>query len=380
MDKKQLITVSALGALIVALVCFVVFSSESTERLTKNQVLRIADEIYEVEDVEKYLRIASSESGDINATYSDLEKGSYYESIYQPRKAYSSVADEKKILFPEEELNKAKEDFTKKSNEFAQYGISENDYIEYREDQYKEENLNNNFTTYFQLPDEDYNEMISGYSGDELKTYTFRLMKFSYEEPVSGESGDILESGDIVADEHEGHNHSGDELEEKEDRSKATMLIKAQTALEAVKSGDDFETVAKEYADMDYIINENGFKMINGEVLTQVVPIIQNQMSFATGSLLVPPEVFEKMKTCEIGGYTEIIEASDASGYYFAKVEKVEDGFVGEADKEFRSVLLSSLQQEIDPNTGRPVYWDNLVYTILDIEINQSALVKYLYK
>ena len=34
MDKKQLITVSALGALIVALVCFMVIYSESEERLT----------------------------------------------------------------------------------------------------------------------------------------------------------------------------------------------------------------------------------------------------------------------------------------------------------------------------------------------------------
>lgn len=374
MDKKQVITVSILGALIVALVCFVVIYSGNTERLTKNQVLRIGDTIYEVSDVEKYLRIASSESGDsgdINATFSEVEKGNFYELVYLPRKAYASVADEKKILFPEEELNKAKEDFAKKSSEFAQHGITEKDYIKYREDQYKEENLNNNFTTYFQLPDEDYKEMISGYSGDELKTYTFRLMKFSYEEPVSGESGDIPESGDIAADEHE---HSEDEVEEKEDRSKATMLLKAQTALEAVKSGDDFETVAKEYADMDYTINENGFKTINGEVLTQVVPIIQNQMSFSTGALLVPSEVFEKMKTCEIGGYTEIIDAQDASGYYFVKVENVEDGFVGEADKEFRELLFSSIGQD------QKVYWDNMVYNELDIEINQSALVRYLYK
>ena len=55
MDKKQLVTVSVLGAIIVALVCFVVFSSEKAERLTKNQLLRIEDTIYEISEVEKVL-------------------------------------------------------------------------------------------------------------------------------------------------------------------------------------------------------------------------------------------------------------------------------------------------------------------------------------
>ncbi len=217
--------------------------------------------------------------------------------------------------------------------------------------------------------------MISGYSGDELKTYTYRLMKFSYEEPKSGDSGDMAE---VEHDEHDGHDHSEEELaEEKEDRSKETMLLKAQTALNAVKSGDDFETTAKEHADMDYIISDNTLKVINGELLTQVVPVMQSQMSFSTGALLVPAEVLEKMKTCEHGSYTDIIDVPEASGYYFVKVEKVEDGFVGEADKEFRNLLLQSMGQ--DPEMR--VYLDNLVYeSINDVEVNQSALTKFILK
>lgn len=366
MDKKQLIIVSALGALIVALVCFVVFSSENTERLTKNQPLRIEDTIYEISDVEKYLRIASAESGesgDINASFSSEEKESFCNLIYLPRKIYASAAEKKKILFPEEELKNAKEDFSKKSAEFARYGITEEDYLKYREEQYKEQTLNNNFASYFKIDDEDYKEMISAYSGDELKTYTYRLMRFAYEEPVSGESGDM----------HEGHDHSD---EEKEDRSKETMLLKAQAALTAVKSGDDFETVAKEQADMDYIIEDNTFKVLNGGLLTKVVPVIETQTSFSTGALVVPAEVFEKMKTCEVGGYTEIIDVSEASGYYFVKVENIEDGFVGEGDKEFRKLLLESMGNDSEMRT----YWDNLVYSIIDVEINQSALTRFILK
>ena len=344
MDKKQLITVSALGALIVVLVCFVVFSSENTERLTKNQVLRIEDTIYEVSELEKYMHITNEANGDITKVLTDTEKETLFGEFIQS-KVYASVATEKSILFPEEELTRAKKDYEAKAETFAKYGITEEDYLRYAEDDYKMMNLSNNFGTYYELPDEYYQEFEDYYSGDELKTYSFRMMNFRYEVPESGESGDS----------HEGHEHE----ETEEDRTQETVLAKAQTALASVKSGDDFEAVAKEYSDGTYTISQNSLQFLNGEIQYAIQPVLESKL----GS----KEVFEAVKTLKAGEYTDVIEVPDSTTYYFVKVESIEDGFVGKAAEEVKEQLLYE-------------YQETLLIEDLDYEANQSALVKFLYK
>lgn len=344
MDKKQLITVSALGALIVVLVCFVVFSSENTERLTKNQVLRIEDTIYEVSELEKYMYITNEANGDITKELTDEEKETLF-GEFVSAKVYASVATEKSILFPEEELTSAKEEYANKAETFAKYGITEEDYLKYAEDDYKKMNLTNNFGSYYELPDKYYQEFEDYYSGDELKTYGFRMMNFRYEVPESGESGDS----------HEGHEHE----ETEEDRTQETILAKAQTALAAVKSGDDFETVAKEYSDGTYTISQNSLQFLNGELQYAIWPVLESKL----GST----EVFEAVKTLKAGEYTDVIEVPDSTTYYFVKVETIEDGFVGEAAEEVKEQLLYE-------------YQETLLIEGLDYEANQSALVRFLYK
>ena len=336
MDKKQLTIVSILGILIVALVAFVLFSSESEVRLTKNQVLRIDDTIYELPELEKYLLIYNESTGDIAKASTEEEKEAIFESFIQT-KIYASVADKKAILFPAEELTTAKNEYASKSETFAQYGVTEEDYIRYAEDEYKMTNLSNNFGTYYELPADVYKEFEEYYSGDELKTYTYRMMNFRYEVPESGESGDAIEA----------------------ERQQETVLAKAQTALAAVKSGDDFETVAKEHSDGTYSFTQNSLVFLNGEVQYAIEPVLESKLGYT--------ELYDAVKALNAGEYTDIIEIADATSYYFVKVENIEDGFVGEAAEEVKEQLLYE-------------YQETLLIEELDYEANTASLVRFLYK
>lgn len=339
MDKKQLTIVSILGVLIVALVCYVVFSSANAPRLTKNQVLRIEDTIYEYSELEKYMHIYNEAGGDIAKVLTDSEKEALYGAFLQT-KIYANVADKKAILFPEEELAQAKTDFSTKVDTFATYDITEEDYINYIEDEYKMMTLMNNFGAYYELPDDVYSEFVALYSGDDLKTYTYRMMNFRYEEPELGESGDAA-------------------IEHEDERSKEVMLAKAQTALTAVKSGDDFETVAKEYSDGQYSFAQNSLVFSNGETQYVIAPLLESKL----GST----EVYDAVKVLNIGEYTDVIEVPGNTSYYLVKVENIEDGFVGEAAKELKEQLLNE-------------YQETLLTENLDLEINQSLLVRFMYK
>ncbi len=339
MDKKQVTIVSILGALIVALVCFVVFTSESEVRLTKNQVLRIEDEIYELSELEKYMHISNNLEGDIAKVLTEEEKQQIFEGFIQT-KVYAFVADQKAILFPEEELTTAKSDYAAKAEIFDKYGITEEDYIKYVEDSYKFTNLSNNFGTYYELPEDVYQEFEDYYSGDELKTYTYRMMNFRYEVPESGESG---ESGDAI----------------EADRQQENVYVKAQTAMAAVKGGDDFQATAKEYADGQYSFNQNSLVYLNGELQYAIEPVLESKLGYK--------DLYDAVKPLKAGEYTDIIEIPDATSYYFVKVENVEDGFVGEAVKEVKDQLLYE-------------YQETLLLEGLDYEANTASLVRFLYK
>lgn len=336
MDKKQLTIVSILGALIVALVCYVVFTSENEARLTKNQVLRIEDTIYELPELEKYMHISNEANGDITKKLTEEEKEAIFEAFIQT-KIYASVADKKAILFPDAELTTAKSNYATKSETLAKYGISEEDYIKYSEDEYKMRNLSNNFGSYYELPDDIYQEFVNLYSGDDLKTYTYRMMNFRYEVPASGESGDSIEA----------------------ERKQDNVLAKAKTALDSVKGGADFETVAKEHSDGTYSFTQNSLVFLNGETQYAIVPVLESKL----GS----KEVYDAVKTLKAGEYTDIIEVKDATSYYFVKVENIEDGFVGEAAKEVKDQLLYE-------------YQETLLIENLDYEANTASLVRFLYK
>ena len=150
------------------------------------------------------------------------------------------------------------------------------------------------------------------------------------------------------------------------------VTVKINEVERQFPKGTTFETVAKEYADGEYIMSGNSFSYLNGEIQHKIAPIIKNETSpFSGGGLLVPTELFEAMKQIESGEYTDIIEIPGESMYCFAKLENAEDGFTGDADKEFRKVILNEYQY-------------NLLIDIYNFDfekdINMSSLAKFLYK
>ena len=189
-----------------------------------------------------------------------------------------------------------------------------------------------NFSAYYDLPEDLYNEFKNSYSGDDLKSYSFRTMRFYYEEP---------EYGEVV-----------------EDRREDFVRAKAETALVEVNNGGDFEKIAEEQADGVYTIGTNGLVYINGDLEHAIGPTLESKL----GST----DLYNKVKALKAGEVTEIVLDKESTAFFFTKLETVKDGFVGEADKEVREELLMQLQESI-------------ILEEVKYEENMSALIQFVY-
>ncbi|MBQ8299987.1 MAG: hypothetical protein IJX99_09100 [Clostridia bacterium] len=345
MDKKQMVIVSVIAAIVVALVVGVVVVSDTTPRLTKQEVLKVDNNIYTVEELEKFMYISKEADGDIEKALTEEEMETIYGEFIQS-KVYAAAADSKKISFPSGEVASAQSKYDSKASVFEAHGITSGDYMRYAEDNYKMTTLMNNISTYYELPEDIYNEFKNSYSGDDLKSYSFRTMRFYYEVPASGESGDVEpkvnESGEIV-----------------EDRRKESVRAKAEAALAAVNNSGDFEKIAEEQADGRYTINNNGLVYLNGNLEYAIAPILESKL----GS----KDLYEKVKALNVGEVTEMVDDTEGTSFIFTKLESVEDGFVGEADKEVREQLISEVQETI-------------ILKDVSYQENMSALIQFLYK
>lgn len=344
MDKKQAIIVSVIAAVIVALVVSVVVVSDMTPRLTKEQVLEVEGTIHTMDELRDFMIISKDSQGDIEKTLTEEEMQTIYGEFIRS-KVYAAAADSKKISFPSGEAQTAISDYEKKAESFEKHGVTSGDYLKYAEDEYKMSILMNSFSTYYDLPEDVYNDFKNSFSGDDLKSYSFRTMRFYYEEPESGETAEVetevIESGEIV-----------------EDRSKDAVRVKVEKALAEVKNSGDFEKIAKEQADGRYIINTNGLVFLNGDLEYAVGPTLE--------STLGSKELYDSVKALNSGEVTEIILDEENKSFIFTKLESVEEGFVGEADKEVREQLLMEVQESI-------------VLEKVNYKENPSSIVKFLY-
>ncbi len=344
MDKKQLVIVYVIATVIVALVVGVVIVSDTTPRLTKNEVLKVKNNIYTLDELEKFMNISKEADGDIEKSLTEEEMETIYSNFIQS-KIYAAAADSKKISFPSGEATSAQAEYDSKAEIFEAHGITSGDYMRYAEDNYKMTTLKNNFSAYYDLPEDLYNEFKNSYSGDDLKSYSFRTMRFYYEEPESGESGDVEpkvnESGEVV-----------------EDRRKDVIRAKAEAALVEVNNGGDFEKIAEEHADGRYTIHNNGLLYLNGNLEYAIGPTLESKL----GSI----DLYNKVKALNAGEVTEIVHDEEGTSFLFTKLESVEDGFVGEADKEVREELLMQIQESI-------------ILEEVKYEENMSALIQFMY-
>ena len=189
------------------------------------------------------------------------------------------------------------------------------------------------------------------------------MMSFYYDEETE-ESGDVAVenasgevSGDVSGDTIEVE--SGDTSEEKEDRSRETILATAQDVLNQVRNSGDFEALAKEHSSFRYTFKGSGYTLINGEIEYATTAVLESKLGNT--------ELYNQVLKLNAGETTELVEDEETNVFYLVKVESVDDGFVGSGDEELREILLSQYQEDV-------------MLTGIKYEFNSAAIIRLYYK
>ena len=322
MDKKTGIILGIIAAVVVVLLTVVFVVDANTEKLGSDTIFVVNGEKYSTEEFKDFVRIAYNESGDINAEVSYHDAESLLNNFMTNKILYNAAVS-CGVKIDEEALKTYEDEYSGDEAVLLAAGVSKDDYMKHKEEEEMIQTMQYDYTTYFTLPDDIYEEERALYETNGMyNTYEFRLMSIPYEEKVSGdESGDeidVLESGD------------------KEDLSKEAQLKVAEDVLSRIKSGEDFEGLAKEYGSSLYFFMDNGIYMTkNGEIEYATTPMLERK-------LFGNQELINTIKSMQSGDLSEIIVDESNSRFQILKVEKVEDGFVGEAEKELKEYILGN--------------------------------------
>lgn len=335
MDKKKYIAIIAIVVMMAVLVIWVLATSNKGENvLSSNELLKIEDKIYTVEDCKNYIKIANEAEGDIAKVMTETEKQEAVDQFLR-EKTYAYAAEKHGITVPEEEIEKFKNDYSGEKL-YAENGISQEAYLKNASENYLYTQLSQNIGEYYELPEEVYDSFLEGLE-DPMKSYSFRMMTFYYEEPESGET-----SGDI----------SGDKLRD-------AVYAKAEDIRNQVIDGGDFEKLAQENSSYRYTFNGSSYTLVNGNIEYVSSVLLKDKLGSEA--------IYNAVKDLESGECSEIVEDTESNVINFVKVETVEDGFVGKADEEIREILLNE-------------YQENLVAGDMHYHLNQSALLKVYYQ
>lgn len=345
-----MVIVSIIAVVIVALVLGVFYISKDVPKTSLSTIITVDGQDYSIEEFNKYASIANEAEGDISKVLTSGDKQTLLESYLQT-KLYVASADKNNITVPEEEITNYEAEYDEKAAVFSPYGVSKEDYLKYKEDSYKMNELATNFSEYYALPEEYYNAILEAYSGDQ-KTYSFRIMSFYYD-AATEESGDT-EEVTVPEETAEEPAENTEETEEK-DNSRETVLATVESVREQVINGGDFETLAKENASYRLAFKGNSYTLVNGDLEYATTPLLQSKIG--------NEELYNKVLELNSGETTEIIEDISSNMFYIAKVESIEEGFVGEADEELRQILISQ-------------YRDTLIGSNISYEVNQAGLLK----
>lgn len=345
MDKKTSIVILIIGIVIIALIGLAFALETKTTQLSSNDILRINDEIYHADEFEKFIKYTLyKNNGEITIDEeehaNDLANGTSKEDIFlsdtlnsfYQMKVYGILAKEKNIVVTSEDISQIESDFDSDSEKITASGLSKEDFVNIEKQQAIISKVSSAPTDYLELPDGVYDEYIGQFSGDELKSYTYRIIQVGYtEDKVSGEvSGET--SGEIIP---------GDKAEKEAYMNAIVARINA---------GESFEAVS-ESGDNRLIFKGNG------------IEFAKSIQEYAAGFLLeqkVGEEMYEAMKNTEAGKITDIIDSN--SVFQIALVEKVEDGIVGESKDELIELMITE-------------YASDLIYSyVKDMEVNNSAL------
>ena len=349
MDKKTGIIIGVLMVIVLGLV-LVVFGLESkTDGLTSSDILKINDTVYARSEFEDFLRYTLyQDNGEIVIDETDedtaeaLENGSSKEDIYKSNamnsfyqmKVYGLVAEDKNIVIDEETLAEISGDYETNKEKISQFGISKESYIEIEKEQAIVDMISNNPSEYLTLSDEVYDAYIEQFSGDDLKSYTYRMIQVGYTaDTVSGETSG--ESGEVIP---------GDRAEKEAYMNEIVARI---------NSGVSFEEAA-ESGDNRLIFVGNGIQFAKS--------LEENSAGFLLEQKLSSDDAVQAVKNAKDGELTDVIDTGSTFEVYL--VEKVQDGIVGEAKEELVELMISS-------------YASDLIYQyVKDMELNSAALAR----
>lgn len=349
MDKKTGIIIGVLAAIVLILVLVVFGLETKSTGLTSSDVLRINNEIYSRSEFEDFLRYTLYQNdGEIKIDEEDeetaqaLEAGTSKEEIFKSNtlnsfyqmKVCGLVAKDKGITVDAEKLEEISGDFEAEKDKITRFGLSKESYVEIEKGQTIVQMISNEPSKYLTLPDGVYDEYLKQFSGDDLKSYTYRMMQVNYTaDKVSGESSG--ESGEIIPGNR--------------DEKEAYM----NEIVARINSGVSFEEAA-ESGDNRLIFVGNGIQFAKS--------IEENSAAFLLEQKITNEDALNAVKNAKDGEMTDVIDTGDAFEIYL--VEKVQDGIVGKAKDELVELMISSYAQD-------------LIYQyVKDMEVNNAALAR----
>ena len=244
------------------------------------------------------------------------------------------VAKDKNIVVETEKLDEISGDFEKDKEKIEKFGLSKESYVNIEEGQAIVQMISNEPTKYLTLPDGIYEEYLEQFSGDDLKSYTYRMIQVNYTaDTVSGET-----SGE-----------SGEVIKGNRDEKEAYM----NEIVARIKAGVSFEDAA-ESGDNRLIFVGNGIQFAKS--------LEENSAGFLLEQKITNEDALEAVKNAKDGELTDVIDTGDAFEIYF--IEKVQDGIVGKAKDELIELMISS-------------YANDLIYQyVKDMEVNNAALAR----
>lgn len=338
MDKKTGIIVLIIGVVIVALIGLAFGLEGGVEKMSADEILKINDNVYkkaEFEDFIKYTlfknngeiiidETANADSIANGTSKEDIFVSDTLNSFYQ-QKVTEIFVNKNNVTLSDEDKATIEEEYTNNQTALDTCGLSKDSYVQFETIRKISENIANNPSEYIELPDDVYEEYISNFSGDDLKSYTFRIIQLGYTNDTT--SGDEVVSGD-----------------------KAEKEAQINDMLARINNGEAFEEVGQS-GDTRIVLVGNSFNLIKCD------------QEYAAGMLLkqkLGEDLFNAAAGLIDGQITRIVDTGNE--FQFALMEKVEDGIVGNAKAELQELLIGEYKNE-------------LIYSnIQNVEANNPAL------
>ena len=349
MDKKTSIVLLVIGVVIIALIGLAFGLETQTKQLTSEDILRINNEVYKRAEFESFVKYSLyKKDGDTSYDESaheghghdttltseeDIFVSDALNSFYD-MKVYGILAENKNIDITSGDIDEIEKDFEVNSDKILAYGLTKDEFVAIEKQQAIIEKVSMTPTEYLKLPEGTVEEYLEQMSGEDLKSYTYRIIQVGYtEDTVSGEvSGES--SGEVIPG------------------NKAEKEAYMNDIVARINSGESFETVS-ESGDNRLIYAGNG------------IQFAKSMQEYAAGFILsqkVGEEMYEEMKNTAEGKITKVIDSN--STFQVALVEKVEDGVVGKSKDELIELMISE-------------YASDLIYSyVKDMEVNQSVLAR----